>query len=435
MSLFGIFGSETRANTTFDANQITISSTSTASEWKAFFGLDGIEIGEITADKAMEITSVYSAVNFIADQFASLPCHVFRNLPKGAGTEKAEGDPLHAMMTGTVNDNFRTSFEWRKAMAISVLLNGRAYSHIERDGLGREKNFRELVFKDVTPRLTNGRLEYAVKRPGKPDDIIPAADMIDINPNPMMDGVSHYNPVYQNRETLALILAAQKFSATTFANNGVPPLQLVSTVASSPAAQERAGDTVHEALKNAAAAKKNILPLPQGYELKPIGFDPAKMQLLEFRKWSVGEVARILRLPKFFLSDTDGGTLANVEHQSQSLVKNTLTPMLIAPFEGQMTAKCGKRNTFVKLNLNGFLRGDFKTQMEGLQSAVNAGIMLVNEARELLELPARAEGDKLFIQGAMVPMEDAGKNLTEPAPATQDDPKEDPAEPGKEDDQ
>ena len=99
-----------------------------------------------------------------------------------------------------------------------------------------------------------------------------------------------------------------------------------------------------------------------------------------------------------------------------------------------MTAKCGKRNTFVKLNLNGFLRGDFKTQMEGLQSAMNAGIMLVNEARELLELPARAEGDKLFIQGAMVPMEDAGKHLNEPAPATQDDPKEDPAEPGKEDD-
>ncbi len=435
MSLFGIFGSETRANTTFDANQITISSTSTVSEWKAFFGLDGIEIGEVTADKAMEITSVYSAVNFIADQFASLPCHVFRNLPKGAGTEKAEGDPLHAMMTGIVNDNFRTSFEWRKAMAISVLLNGRAYSHIERDALGREKNFRELVFTTVTPRLTNGRLEYAVKRPGKPDDVIPAADMIDINPNPMMDGVSHYNPVYQNRETLALILAAQKFSATTFANNGVPPLQLVSTVSASPGAQERAGNKVFEALRNAAAQKKNILPLPEGYELKPIGFDPAKMQLLEFRKWSVGEVARILRLPKFFLSDTDGGTLANVEHQSQSLVKNTLTPMLIAPFEGQMTAKCGKRNTFIKLNLNAFLRGAFKEQLEGLQSAVNAGIMTSNEARELLELKSDPHGDRLFVQGAMVPMEDAGKNLNEPAPANQDDPKEDPAEPGKENDQ
>lgn len=404
------------------------------SEWKAFFGLDGIEIGEVTAEKAMEITSVYSAVNFIADQFASLPCHVYRNVPKGGGTVKAENDPLHAMMTGVVNDNFRTSFEWRKAMAISVLLNGRAYSHIERDGLDREKNFRELIFANVTPRLKGGRLEYVHKRPGKPDEIIPAKDMIDINPNPMMDGVSHYNPVYQNRHTLALILAAEKFSATTFANNGVPPLQLVSSVAASPGAQERAGNKVFEALRNAAAQKKNILPLPEGYELKPIGFDPAKLQLLEFRKWSVGEVARILRLPKFFLSDTDGGTLANVEHQSQSLVKNTLTPMLIAPFEGQMTAKCGKRNTFVKLNLNGFLRGDFKTQMEGLQSAVNAGIMTANEARELLELKADPDGDRLFVQGAMVPMKDAGKLAAQPAPADQEQPNENPAEePGEED--
>lgn len=405
------------------------------SEWKAFFGLDGIEIGEVTAEKAMEVTSVYSAVMFIADQFASLPCHVYRTVPKGGGTVKAENDPLHAMMTGVVNDNFRTSFEWRKAMAISVLLNGRAYSHIERDALDREKNFRELIFANVTPRLKNGRLEYVHKVPGKPDEIIPAKDMIDINPNPMMDGVSHYNPVYQNRETLALILAAQKFSATTFANNGVPPLQLVSSVAASPGAQERAGNKVFEALRNAAAQKKNILPLPEGYELKPIGFDPAKLQLLEFRKWSVGEVARILRLPKFFLSDTDGGTLANVEHQSQSLVKNTLTPMLIAPFEGQMTAKCGKRNTFVKLNLNGFLRGDFKTQMEGLQSAVNAGIMTANEARELLELKADPEGDRLIVNGTMVPIGDAGKHLNQPAPADQEQPNENPAEEPGEDDQ
>lgn len=422
MAWFNIFGSETRANTTFDANQITISSTSTGSEWKAFFNLDDYDVGEITANKAMEITSVYSAVNFIADQFASLPCHVFRNLPKGAGTEKAENDPLHAMMGGVVNDNYLTSFQWRKAMAISVLLNGRAYSHIERDVAGRERNLRPLEFDKVEPRIRSGRLEYVETRLNGTRVVHPASDIIDMNPNPMMDGVSHYNPVHQNRHTFKLMLAAEKFTANTFNNGGVPPLQLVSTVPSSPGATERAGNKVFDALKNAVAMKRNVLPLPEGYELKPIGLDPAKMQLLDLRRWMVSETARIFRLPKFFLNDTDGGTLANVEHQAQSLVKNTLTPMLIAPFEGEMSAKCGKRNTYVRLNLNAFVRGAFKDQLEGLRTAVHGSIFTPNEARGYMELPPVEEGDKLMIQGATIALEDAGKHLSQPAPATPEEP-------------
>ena len=422
MATFGIFGQESRSNTQIDAQSVTISSTSSGSEWKAFFGIDDVEVGEITPQKAMEITSVYSAVNFIADQFASLPCHVYRNLPKGAGTEKAEADPLHAMMSGVVNDNFLTSFQWRKAMAISVLLNGRAYSHIERDGAGRERNLRPLEFDKIEPRLRGGRLEYVETRLDGSKAVHPAADIIDLNPNPKMDGVSHYNPVYQNRHTLKLMLAAEKFTANTFNNGGVPPLQLVSTVASSPQATERAGNKVFDALKNAVAMKRNVLPLPDGYELKPIGLDPAKLQLLDLRRWMVSETARIFRLPKFFLNDTDGGTLANVESQASSLVKNTLTPMLIAPFEGEMSAKCGKRNTYVRLNLNAFVRGAFRDQLEGLRTAVHGSIFTPNEARGYMELPPVEEGDKLMIQGATIALEDAGKHLNQPAPATPEEP-------------
>lgn len=409
MAWFNIFGSESRSNTGFSPENVTIESTATGSEWRAFFGLEGIDVGEVDADKAMEITAVYSAVMFIADQFAALPCHLYRTTKNGP--EKADNDPLYSMLNGQVNDNFLTSYQWRKAMAISVGINGRAYSHIERDGLGRERNFRPLEFKRVKPRLRAGRLEYVETKLDGTMVVHPAADIIDLNPQPKMDGVDHYNPVVQNRHTLKLMLAVEKFAASTFANNGVPPLQLVSSVASSPEATERAGNKVFDALRNAAAQKKNILPLPEGYELKPIGFDPAKLQLLELRRYFIAETARICRLPKFFLQETDGGTLANVEHQAQSLVKNTLMPQLIAPFEAELTAKCGKRNTYVKLNVNAFVRGAFKDQLEGLRTAVHGSIFTPDEARAYMELPPIEGGDKLMIQGATVPITMAGKHL------------------------
>ena len=409
------------------SHNATITTESTASEWRKFFGFEGIDVGEVDADKAMEITSVYSAVNFIADQFASLPCHVYRNLPKGGGTERAEGDPLHVMLTGVVNDNFMTSFQWRKAMALCVLLNGRAYSFIERTVTGAEKNLRPLEYERVEPRIRNGKLEYVETRLDGSKIVHAAADIIDLNPQPRMDGVSHYSPVYQNRETFRLMRAAEKFTAQTFANGGVPPLQLVSSVPASNGATERAGNVVFDALKQAAAQKRNILPLPTGYELKAIGLDPAKMQLLDLRRWMISETARIFRLPKFFLNDTDGGTLANVEHQAQSLVKNTLMPMLIAPFEAELTAKCGKRNTYVKVNLNAFVRGSFKEQMEGLRTAIHGAIYTPDEARAYLELGPVKGGDQLFIQGATVPITMAGEK-PEPVPAALAAPEAEPVE-------
>jgi HK97 family phage portal protein len=174
---------------------------------------------------------------------------------------------------------------------------------------------------------------------------------------------------------------------------------------------------VFDALKQAASQGRNILPLPQGYELKKIGFDPASLQLLELKRWQVEETARIWRLPKFFVGLTDGGTLANVEHQSQSLIRNTLMPMLIAPFESELTAKCGKRNAFVKVNLNAFVRGSFREQMEGLRTAIHGAIYTPDEARAYLDLGPVDGGDKLFINSASVPIDMAGQ---QPAPVSAD---------------
>ena len=352
----------------------------------------------------------YAVVNFISDQFASLPCQVFKVAPKGGGVVPADDDSaLKRVMTGVVNDNWLTSGGFRKAAAISVLLNGRAFAYLEITNANAIKNIRPLEYERVEPRIRQGKLEYVETRLDGSKIVHPAERILDINPQPKMDGVSHYSPVYLNRATLRQMLMVERFSAGVFKNNGVPPLQLVSVVPQSGGATQRAGDVVMDALKVAAAQGKNILPLPTGYELKKIGFDPASLQLLDLKKWQVEETARIWRLPKFFLGLTDGGTLANVEHQAQSLIRNTLMPMLIAPFEAEVSAKLGKRNEFVKLNLNGFVRGDFKTQMEGLRTAVHGAIYTPNEARGYLELGPVDGGDDLFIQGATVPIKMAGE--------------------------
>lgn len=379
-----------------------ISSTATLSEWRAFFGIDHFDTGEVTADKAMQITAVAAAVNFISDQFATLPLHVFKST--SAGPVKAETDPLFKMMHGVVNENYLTSFEFRKSMAVSRLLNGAAYSYVERDGRGREKGFYPVEFSTIKPKMVELKLFYEEtnKKTGKKKDIDPL-NMIAFTGSIKMDGVTHYNPIQDHQGLLKLALAVERFTSKVFENNGIPPLQLISQIEASAKAQESAGNAVFDALRRAAAEKKSILPLPAGYKLEAIGFDPAGMQLMELRKWLLLEISRMFNLPPAFLQDLSTGTYSNTEQQSQNFVKNTLSP-LIQSFEQQLSAKCGLRNTYVKFNFNALVRGDFKTQMEGLRAAVFAGIMTPNEARALLEMPAHPDGDELFMQGANQPL-------------------------------
>ena len=60
--------------------------------------------------------------------------------------------------------------------------------------------------------------------------------------------------------------------------------------------------------------------------------------------------------------------------------------------------------------MDGLLRGDFKTRMEGHATSIQNGIRTPNEVREIENLEPKPEGDSLMIQGATVPiaMQSAG---------------------------
>ena len=67
----------------------------------------------------------------------------------------------------------------------------------------------------------------------------------------------------------------------------------------------------------------------------------------------------------------------------------------------------GQRNggRYVEHSLDGLMRGDFKTRMEGLARAIQTSILTPDEARQLENRPAKGGGaDELYMQGATVPL-------------------------------
>src|SRR5690606_2049369 len=66
------------------------------------------------------------------------------------------------------------------------------------------------------------------------------------------------------------------------------------------------------------------------------------------------------------------------------------------------------QRAFCKFNVNGLIRGDFKTRMEGYQAAINGGWMCADDIRRLEDEPPLPDGlgQKFYVQGALRPVDE-----------------------------
>ena len=65
----------------------------------------------------------------------------------------------------------------------------------------------------------------------------------------------------------------------------------------------------------------------------------------------------------------------------------------------------------MKFSVEGFLRGDYETRMRGYSTAINQGIMSVNEVRELEDMNPLSDeegGNYHLVNGNLAKLQDAG---------------------------
>ena len=146
----------------------------------------------------------------------------------------------------------------------------------------------------------------------------------------------------------------------------------------------------------------------------PISISPDQAQFLETRKFQINEIARIFRVPPHMVGDLEKSSFSNIEQQSLEFVKYTLDPWVIRWEQSIARALFSaeeKKEYFVKFNLEGLLRGDYVSRMNGYSIARQNGWMSANDIRELENLdriPAEDGGDLYLINGNMLPLGNAG---------------------------
>jgi HK97 family phage portal protein len=397
--LTSLFGAERRS---IENPNVPVSAQQFYNHFVAPFMVAGTGVS-VTTETALGVPAVAAAVGFLSETIATLPIDVYR---RDGEARVAVNDSLSQLLNRAPNGEI-TSFDWRATAMTQVLTTGRAFTFVERNALGRVAALWLLDPAGVTVERIEGRRRYRYRDGGR-EVIYSAAEIIDIRYGFKADGLGHYAPVGALRNAIGLAISLESYAAKIFQNGGIPPLALEGPIASESGARKAAADVV-DAVKRAGMENRAALVMPSGHKLVPIGFDPDKQQMVEARRFQLEEIARVYRLPPVFLQDLTHGTYTNTEQQDLHVVKHRIM-QIVRQWEQQLNLKLfgpGRSSRYVEFNQDALLRGDFVARMEGMAKAIQHGLLTPNEGRRMDNREDMPGGDRLLVQGAMVPL-DAG---------------------------
>lgn len=370
------------------------------------FGLgDGVTDEVVTVDTALTVPSMMCAVSFLSRTLSTLPVKAYEKTD--TGRDRLTDDPVALLLSRAASDEV-SGTEFRRQFWQDVFTWGRGVAFIEKDRAGRPINLHALDVSKLTITAEGrGRKSYHY-RDGARVVTYRGSEVIDL---PFMlrgNRLGAVSPVFSNAITIGLTLAMMRYAGRVFKNGGIPPFT-ISGPMKSPGAVDRAADQLTAAVKALADKGGNAITIPEGHELKPLGIDPEKMQMEGGRRFQIEEVARIYQMPPVFVGDLTRGTFSNVEQQDLHLVKH-LVSQWAKLFEAEVTLKAyGRRpGIYVEHDLDGLLRGDLLTRATARAQMINTGQLLPNEARAQDNRPPVEGGDRALVQGAMVPLSDAG---------------------------
>ena len=388
----------------------------TAGSAYSFFLGNSTSGKRVNERSAMQMTAVYSCVRILSEAVASLPLHFYEYRDDGSKV-KATDHPLYFLLHDEPNPEM-SSYTFREVLMTHLLLWGNAYSQIIRNGKGEVVALYPLMPDRMTvDRDEKGKIYYKYQMTS--DDaqtmkgqtvVLKSTDILHI-PGLGFDGLVGYSPIAMAKNAIGMAIACEEFGAKFFANGAAP-----SGVLEHPGTLKdpsRVRESWTQTFGGSSNANK-VAVLEEGMKYTPISISPEQAQFLETRKFQINEIARIFRVPPHMVGDLEKSSFSNIEQQSLEFVKYTLDPW-VSRWEQAMVRSLlsteDKKKYFIKFNVDGLLRGDYQSRMNGYAVGRQNGWLSANDIRELENLdriPAELGGDLYLINGNMTKLEDAG---------------------------
>ncbi len=350
-----------------------------------------------------------ACVSLIEDTIATLPLDLYKRAPNGDRI-RADDHELHGLLHDKPNA-WQTSAEFRAMMEGFRQGYGNAYAEIVWGGAGI-RALEPLHPLTVFPFWTQTRqVAYRVTPANGSPRTLLAGEMLHLRDTPFQrDLIRGQSRVERHRETLGRAMATAEYLSRFFANGATPKTFLETPEKLT----ETQRDEIRKQFEQRHAGLENahrIGVLQGGMSIKQIGVDNEKAQAVESYNLAVRQIASLFGVPLHMIGETSksvgsgaGGT--GIEQQSIGFLTYNMRPKLVMWEQALNTALMSgnmRAQYYFEFNVEGLLRGDFKSRMEGFALMVQWGLATANEIRRLMNLTQVAGGDERLLPLNMVP--------------------------------
>ncbi|RFP32426.1 phage portal protein [Duganella sp. BJB476] len=336
----------------------------------------------VTADSSLQLTAVYGCVRVLANAVMTLPFVLYEQMDNG-GKKKITKHWLYKLFAKRPND-FQNPAEFRAMMQGHLTLRGNAFARIFGNGRGEVTDLIPIHPDRVTIELlgdTNWR--YRIQNNDGTTTPVARQDMFHLK-GISGDGILGYSPIQLARNALAGAIAAQNYGTRYFQNDASPtggwiehPGNFKDTEARrlwSESWQEQQGG------KN----KGKIAVLEYGLKFHPgVPIKNGDAQFIEYRKYSISDIARLFGVPPHMIGDLEKATFSNIEQQSIDFVIHSLTPWLVCWEEAIRYNFLDPDDDTLQVEFPtiSLLRGDSAARGIYINTRIMNGSMTRNEAR------------------------------------------------------
>jgi HK97 family phage portal protein len=361
---------------------------------------------------AENLPAVYRCVSVIAQSVASLPLYLY----------EVNGEAMYKLtatdneLAGVLNDwpdGRMTRYNFLAALTTSMLLRGNGYAWIDRRG-----DVPQLVFLhpdrvkpvEFTDEFGNPRLQYSVKGF---DRYLEADELIHVL-NGGQSGLVGVSTLTYAAHTLGIAIGAEQQAKRFFEGAGQPSGILTVNGRMDEETRRKNYNIWEQRLADKPGGVMILEGPTMNYQ--PISVSPADAQLLESREFSVIDICRFFGVSPVKCFDLTKSSYSTVEATQLSFLTDTLQPILVN-IEQELKRKLfigsGRNRYAVKFGTEELLRADKSSQASYFAQLVQLGILTPNEARIQMDLQPMAGGNKLYMQGAMMPVERINNTTTE----------------------
>jgi HK97 family phage portal protein len=202
------------------------------------------------------------------------------------------------------------------------------------------------------------------------------------------------SPIAACRTTLGAAMAADTYAASYFGNAANP-----GGVISVPGelTQEQASDIGRDWNISHTGPYRagKIGILSGGASFSPLTINAQDAQLLDTRRFSVEEIARIYRVPLALLGHPVAGAMsfASVEAQNLSFVQYSLRPIL-ERIEQSLSTLLPESDGFIRFNLDALLRGTTNERYDAYTKGLREGFLSLNDVHAYEDMSPIEDGDQ-----------------------------------------